>query len=65
MKTEDVKRVRKLCREVAELCDHMPIENHRKDWVETNTRRSAELRRRSIDLTHALSDMRRPYRHDH
>lgn len=64
MKTEDVKRVQALCREVTALCDKLTIANWDPSWCDGPTRPRAELRRRSIDLTHALSDMRRPYRND-
>lgn len=67
MSTDDLKRTAALAREVAALADqHLTevedvIARRAKDkwWPNAPVKTSAALRRRSMDLTRALADLRR------
>jgi hypothetical protein len=56
-------RVQNLCQEVSDLVDEIAkevaAEGNSGQWSLTGTPKTAELRRRSMDLTRALADLRR------
>lgn len=61
MRAQDIARVRKLAAEVTDLCAAVEREARSNDTLfYSGSRTTAELRRRSMDLTRALADMRRP-----
>lgn len=62
MNTLDINKVVYLCREVERLGKEVMAEAERDGTTAGSiwgTRKSGELRRRSMDLTRALADMRR------
>lgn len=59
MNKSNIRKVRDLCIEVRELCGDVTRELGEDHCYIIGTPKSAELRRRSMDLTRALADMRK------
>lgn len=59
---DDLDNVERLCSEVQQLIRACRVEMKALDWenYHAGSATSGTLRRRSMDLTRALSDMRRP-----